>query len=371
MLNILINETGFEHLIKTLETFKWTSEDSNKREEIRRQFVSEYNQERINNLTKEDYFAGLGRKEGCMAYDLEWKTRILGSIKGGSKYKFGYENDFPNIKEIIKKIPSIDSENVYQSDGNISKELIEIVNLSKKINGFKTGRTVIPKLLSLYYPDTFLPIFNDQEHYLSKLLSGGLETEKTGLELYLENNYKLVTIKKKLEEVTNKTFQKYEFIELLYCAFPKEQIKMDNKDALSSDSEFEQEFEALEVQHYQSLLHRNFNRLFPNLKYFDEEEQRVRNGQYDTQTVGIIDILAIDEKNNFKVIEIKRKANDQTLGQILRYMGWVKEELCKDGQKVDGIIIGERKDLQLEFALKVVPNVKFIKLNLNITLEEE
>jgi endonuclease len=127
----------------------------------------------------------------------------------------------------------------------------------------------------------------------------------------------------------------------------------------------------LEVQHYQTLLHRNMPRLFPKLKYFDEEEQMRKSGQYDTQAVGIMDMLCIDENGDFVIIEIKRQATDKTIGQILRYMGWTMEELCKDRQKVRGLIVAERKDIQLEFALKIIPNVKFMKLCLTITLEDQ
>lgn len=117
------------------------------------------------------------------------------------------------------------------------------------------------------------------------------------------------------------------------------------------------------------MLHRNISRLFPNLKYFDEEEQCHKNGQYDTQTVGIMDMLCIDGNGDFLVIEIKRHGTHKTIGQILRYMGWTKEELRKDGQKVKGLIIAERKNIQLDFAVKAMPDVKFMKLGLTITLE--
>jgi len=93
--------------------------------------------------------------------------------------------------------------------------------------------------------------------------------------------------------------------------------------------------------------------------------------KYDTQTVGIMDLLTVDDKGDFLIIEIKRQATDRTIGQILRYMGWTKEELCKDGQKVRGLVVAERKDIQLDFALKMIPDVKFMKLGLTITLEEQ
>lgn len=370
-MTLIINQEALEKIISGLNNFVWTEENFQERERLRQNFISYYNKDKINNLTKEEYFAGMGLKEGCMAYDLEWTTKDLGSIKGGSKYKFGYESDFPKIKSLLSKIISVNSKKFYNDDGTYSEHLAEIVEFSKEIRGFKTGRTVIPKLLSIYYPEVFLPIFNDQEHFLSKLLLGDFESGSTGVELYLDYNFKLLKVKDELENITGKNFSNYEFSNLLYYIFPKEQINVDTRTPIRKEETADENFEALEVQHYQSLLHRNFNRLFPNFRYFDEEEQIPKNGQYDTQVVGIMDFLTVDAEGNFVVIEIKRQATDKTLGQILRYMGWVQEELCKEGQKVTGIIIGEKKDTQLDFALKAVPNVKFIKLELSITLREQ
>lgn len=367
---MVINDESIEKIILKLDSFVWTEEKINEVNKLRTDFRQVHSKEEIENLKKEDYFAGLGKKQGCLAYDLEWGTRSLGSIKGGSKYKYGYESDFSKIKSLLKKIISIEPNNVYNSDGSVTPQIKNLVNLSKEINGFKTGRTVLPKMLSIYFPETFLPIFNDQDHFLNELLSSGVETENTGFALYLEFNFILIKVKERLEELSNRKYDNFEYAWLLYHAFPKENEKEILKDEESVVVE-EQKFEALEVQHYQSLLHRNFARLFPSLKYFDEEEQIPKNGQYDTQTVGIMDMLCIDDKGNFVVIEIKRQATDKTIGQILRYMGWTKEELCKDGQKVKGLIVAERKDIQLEFALKVILDVKFMKLGLSITLEEQ
>lgn len=197
-----------------------------------------------------------------MAYDLEWGSRILGSIKGGSNHKYGYEADFPKIKSIIGEIISIDSESAYRSDGGFSDQLNRIVRLSKDINGFKTGRTVLPKLLSIYYPETFLPIFNDQDLYVSRLIIDGLDSENTGLAMYLEYNYKLLIAKTRLEDVTGRVFNNFEYASLLYHLFPKGQTEQDIAQLVVIDRIEDRQFEALEVQHYQTLLHRNFKRLF-------------------------------------------------------------------------------------------------------------
>ena len=43
--------------------------------------------EAIKNLNKDEYFAGLGKKLGCFSYEIEWSTRNLGGIGGGSSSK--------------------------------------------------------------------------------------------------------------------------------------------------------------------------------------------------------------------------------------------------------------------------------------------
>ena len=91
------------------------------------------------------------------------------------------------------------------------------------------------------------------------------------------------------------------------------------------------------------------------LELFQDEESSGR--QYPTP-IGNIDLLAIDrEKKEFVVIELKKgRSSDVVMGQILRYMGWVKEKLAKDF-KVRGIIIVKEKDERLEYALKLMSNV--------------
>jgi len=127
----------------------------------------------------------------------------------------------------------------------------------------------------------------------------------------------------------------------------------------------------LEVQHYQTLIHRNFNKLFKGeLQYYDPERQNEKHGRFDTQEVGEMDFLAIDKNGDLVVIELKRNSTDKTLGQILRYMGWVNKNLCKENQKVKGIIIAETKDNRLEYALTIVPNVVFKRMKLNVEIED-
>lgn len=77
--------------------------------------------------------------------------------------------------------------------------------------------------------------------------------------------------------------------------------------------------------------------------------------QYYTEEVGYIDILAQDKNKDFVVIELKKgRKNDEVIGQVLRYMGWVRQSLCKDKQNVRGLIIVGDRDQKLSLALKEI-----------------
>jgi len=92
--------------------------------------------------------------------------------------------------------------------------------------------------------------------------------------------------------------------------------------------------------------------------------------QYPTKEVGNIDILARDKKTNeWLVIELKRgRGSDKVVGQIMRYMGWVQENLCNEGDSVKGMIICKEKDKKLEYALKTIANIelKFYQIDFKL-----
>jgi transcription antitermination factor NusG len=103
-----------------------------------------------------------------------------------------------------------------------------------------------------------------------------------------------------------------------------------------------------------------------SLIYSDENE--LLSQQYKTD-IGKIDLLVKEKNtNNYVVIELKRnQTSDDTVGQILRYMGWVKEKLAKDNL-VKGIIIGYSNDEKLKYALKSVQNISFLLYRINFSL---
>jgi len=76
--------------------------------------------------------------------------------------------------------------------------------------------------------------------------------------------------------------------------------------------------------------------------------------------VGRIDLLARHKTlPKWLVIELKRnQTSDQTVGQLLRYMGWIKHNLAEQGDQVQGMIICRQPDEALNYALNMVDNVR-------------
>jgi len=80
---------------------------------------------------------------------------------------------------------------------------------------------------------------------------------------------------------------------------------------------------------------------------------------------GRLDLLCKDRDGNYVVVELKRsQGNDQVVGQILRYMGWVHENYRTD--RVRGIIIVGKKDKTLSYAIKAVPNIQVKEFKISI-----
>jgi RecB family endonuclease NucS len=99
----------------------------------------------------------------------------------------------------------------------------------------------------------------------------------------------------------------------------------------------------------------NLGQLEPNLRLF--QDQGISGQELDTGKVGRIDMLCVDGNKNLVVIELKAgKADERVCGQILRYMGWVKENLA-DNRNVRGIIIANEFTESLRYAVKAMPDV--------------
>jgi len=84
-----------------------------------------------------------------------------------------------------------------------------------------------------------------------------------------------------------------------------------------------------------------------------------------------IDILALDENNNYVVIELKyKRAYDRVIGQLLRYMNWIKKYMAED-KIVRGIIIGNEITKDLYLACSGLLNIELYEYNIPIKFNKK
>lgn len=123
-------------------------------------------------------------------------------------------------------------------------------------------------------------------------------------------------------------------------------------------------------QHLEDFLIKNWNKTELSKDYdIYEENGEIIGRQYPSDT-GPLDILAISkDKKTLLVIELKKgRASDRVVGQIQRYMGFVKSELANTDQNVKGVIIALEDDLRLQRALSVTSGIEFYKYEVSFRL---
>jgi len=123
-------------------------------------------------------------------------------------------------------------------------------------------------------------------------------------------------------------------------------------------------------QHLEDFLIKNWNKTELSKEYeIYEENGEIIGRQYPSDT-GPLDILAISkDKKTLLVIELKKgRASDRVVGQIQRYMGFVKSELATSDQNVKGVIIALEDDLRLQRALSVTSGIEFYKYEVSFRL---
>ena len=95
-----------------------------------------------------------------------------------------------------------------------------------------------------------------------------------------------------------------------------------------------------------------------------------RTGYEYPTSIGKIDLLARNKKEKaWLVVEIKRnQSSDDTVGQALRYMGYVREHLAKKDDRDEGLIVAHSGDERLRYALAMVPSLSLMVYEVDFRL---
>ena len=101
------------------------------------------------------------------------------------------------------------------------------------------------------------------------------------------------------------------------------------------------------------------------------DEDKIVGQQFPTDT-GYIDILAISkDRRELLVIELKKgRASDAAVGQTLRYIGYVREEIAEKDQIVRGCIIALENDKRIKRALMAVDSIDFYRYEISFELKK-
>lgn len=118
----------------------------------------------------------------------------------------------------------------------------------------------------------------------------------------------------------------------------------------------------------QNYLVQNLGLLEPGLKLYEDEDGEFTGVEFPAGQRRI-DILAVGADGAYVVIETKvSRAYDRVVGQILRYIGWVKENLAGEAS-VRGLIVASEISEDLILATSSVENIRLVEYEISFSLK--
>lgn len=148
----------------------------------------------------------------------------------------------------------------------------------------------------------------------------------------------------------------------IYTKSQEEEIIATEIENSTEENEFAYE---RDLQHF---LAKNLSLIEPGLTLYTEEG--ITGLEFPVGS-RFIDVLAKDKGNNYVVIELKvSRGYDRVVGQILRYMAWIRKNHADQNQKVRGVIIAREITEDLLLACSETQNVDLFEYNLLVTLRK-
>lgn len=227
------------------------------------------------------------------------------------------------------------------------------------------GRAVITAILHLVYPDKY-SVWNGTSEAAMRTLGLWPKFDRGASfgERYVTVNDVLLAVAKELET-------DLWTVDFLWWRVRKPavmiDITMEGTGPIDSESGFQFGLE----KYLHEFLRDNWGKTPLGSEWaLHEEDGDLVGYKYNTGEVGEIDLLAKHkEEPRWLVVELKRdQSSDDTIGQALRYMGWVEDKLATGQDLVEGIIIAHSSDAGLEYALKRVKGVKLMMYSVEFHL---
>ena len=159
------------------------------------------------------------------------------------------------------------------------------------------------------------------------------------------------------------TFRLFNSSSDLKPIYTKDDDDDDNGDGLTDVVEVSEFAYEKDLQHF---LAKHLSIIEPGLTLYQDEDI---NGIEFPVGSRYIDILALDKDNNYVVVELKvSKGYDRVVGQILRYMAWIRKHQADEGQKVRGVIIARKISEDILLACSEITNIDLYEYGLSVSL---
>jgi len=202
----------------------------------RKKFVEDFNQEKLKNLTLQEYALGKSNYKETFCYNLEFTLDSLGSMGASPSTKFGiyfgkykgkegtkywFTERYGNTQEeAFAKIKS-ELNNLYEAG---------LTDNLEKIKGNMLAPNFRAKILSTYFPDKYLPIFSGS-HLSHYLVQFNLDTsENLKSDVYEKRR---ILLEFKNQDPIMKTWTNDIFSYFLYTIYPKAPGKSRSEESLT------------------------------------------------------------------------------------------------------------------------------------------
>jgi endonuclease len=119
----------------------------------------------------------------------------------------------------------------------------------------------------------------------------------------------------------------------------------------------------------QRYLAENLECIEPGLKLYEVDD--IKGFEFEAGGGRRIDILAVDKTGAYVVLELKvSKGYDRVVGQLLRYMNWVRQNLAEPNQQVRGMIVCRSTTEDLRLACASIKDVQLLEYQLSVTVSK-
>jgi hypothetical protein len=126
----------------------------------------------------------------------------------------------------------------------------------------------------------------------------------------------------------------------------------------------------LEAAHLEEFLVTNWDLIAWGRRLSIWHSEDGQDGHQFRTPIGRLDFLCVDQDTDaLVVVELKRGLpSDRVVGQVARYVSWVRSNLAAPSQPVEAIIVANEADEALHYAVSALPGLSLLRYDVSFAL---